>query len=98
MVLVMDNGLAAEWGRPATLLDNPNGTFTSTPSPLAPLPTCHPCCHGRLLKYYLMQIQYWLLPRACDLVRIMTKPRVCLHAHRDARGKHKSIIAMSAPR
>ncbi|KAL3160420.1 hypothetical protein ABBQ32_010743 [Trebouxia sp. C0010 RCD-2024] len=29
MVLVMDNGLAAEWGRPATLLDNPNGTFTS---------------------------------------------------------------------
>ena len=29
MVLVMDNGLASEWGRPATLLDDPNGTFTS---------------------------------------------------------------------
>lgn len=37
MVLVMDNGLAAEWGRPATLLDNPNGTFTSTPQPLTPV-------------------------------------------------------------
>ena len=39
MVLVMDNGLAAEWGRPATLLDNPNGTFTSMPPPLF-LPPC----------------------------------------------------------
>lgn len=39
MVLVMDNGSAAEWGRPATLLDNPNGTFTSKPP--APLPAPH---------------------------------------------------------
>lgn len=29
MVLVMDHGQAAEWGRPATLLDNPNGVFSS---------------------------------------------------------------------
>ena len=29
MVLVMDAGLAAEWGRPAALLDNPQGVFTS---------------------------------------------------------------------
>ena len=38
MVLVMDNGLAAEWGRPATLLDNPNGTFTSKRTFPPPLP------------------------------------------------------------
>ena len=38
MVLVMDNGLAAEWGRPASLLDNPNGTFTSMPFPPLPPP------------------------------------------------------------
>ncbi len=30
MVLVMDNGSAAEWGRPSTLLEDPNGTFSST--------------------------------------------------------------------
>ncbi|KAL0044905.1 hypothetical protein WJX82_001780 [Trebouxia sp. C0006] len=29
MVLVMDNGSAAEWGRPSTLLEDPNGTFSS---------------------------------------------------------------------
>ena len=29
MVLVMDHGQAAEWGRPATLLDNPDGVFSS---------------------------------------------------------------------
>ena len=43
MVLVMDNGSAAEWGRPSTLLDDPNGTFSSTcllcsPAVLLPLP------------------------------------------------------------
>jgi len=36
---VMDNGLAAEWGRPATLLEDPNGTFTSE-CLLPPLPAC----------------------------------------------------------
>ena len=62
MVLVMDNGLAAEWGRPATLLDNPNGTFTSMPSvshppPLPRLPTLPslpPCLHGWLLHDWLL--------------------------------------------
>ena len=51
MVLVMDNGLAAEWGRPATLLDNPKGTFTSeapflmclTSLPSKALPSCLLC-------------------------------------------------------
>ena len=43
MVLVMDNGSAAEWGRPSTLLEDPNGTFSSkhllcSPAVLLPLP------------------------------------------------------------
>ena len=29
MVLVMDHGQAAEWGSPASLLDNPEGVFSS---------------------------------------------------------------------
>ena len=40
MVLVMDNGLAAEWGRPAALLEDPNGTFASEPLLYLPIVPC----------------------------------------------------------
>ncbi len=49
MVLVMDNGSAAEWGRPSTLLEDPNGTFSSkhllcSPNVLLPLPFSSRLC------------------------------------------------------